>query len=178
MTPEQPGPVVLIGPMAAGKSFLALHLSKFFGYGFVDADQHIVERHGVIAELFVEYGEKYFRDLEADTIELILRSPEYQNAIISIGGGAPMTPRVQDLLADHTVAYLRVDDETVRPRIEGNTTRPLLQPDPLARWHDIFEGRRETYERLASIEVDARGNRDISSMAEELHRKIQQTRSA
>ena len=32
-------PVVLIGPMAAGKSFLALHMSKFYGYDFVDADQ-------------------------------------------------------------------------------------------------------------------------------------------
>ncbi|WP_238147598.1 MULTISPECIES: shikimate kinase [Micrococcaceae] len=178
MSSGQQGPVILIGPMAAGKSFLALHLSKFFGYGFVDVDQLIVERHGVIAELFVEYGEKYFRDIEADTIEMLLRSPDHQNSVISIGGGAPMTARVQELLDAHTVVYVLVDDETVRPRIEGNTTRPMLQPDPIARWHELFEARRETYERLATIVLDGRGDREIVSMADELHRNIQQIRSA
>ncbi|WP_202976677.1 shikimate kinase [Rothia koreensis] len=175
---EPAGPVVLIGPMAAGKSFLALHLSKFHGYGFVDTDQQIVERHGVIAELFTRYGEKYFRDIEADTIEAILRSPEHQNAVVSVGGGAPMTPRVQELLRKHTVVYVQVDVDTVRPRIEGNTTRPMLQPDPIARWNEIFRERRETYEELATVILDARGDREISTMAEELHDIIRSTRSA
>ena len=66
----------------------------------------------------------------------------------------------------------------IRDRIEGNTTRPMLQPDPIARWNEIFRERRETYEELATVILDARGDREISTMAEELHDIIRSTRSA
>lgn len=162
------GPIVLIGPMAAGKSFLALHLAKFHGYKFVDADQLIVSRHGVISEIFETYGERYFRDLEADTIAEVLGDPEYEGAVFSVGGGAPMTPRVRERLAAHRVVYLRIDAETVAPRIAGNTSRPMLRPDPVARWTEILEQRRETYEALADVVIDASGDRSIADMAQEL----------
>ena len=106
-TPQRP--VVLIGPMAAGKSFLALHMSKFYGYDFVDADQVIVSRYGVISKIFAEHGEKYFRDLEADTVAEILRDPDHANAIFSVGGGAPMTPSTRELLRHELGSYVHWD---------------------------------------------------------------------
>lgn len=166
-------PAVLIGPMAAGKSFLALHMSKFYGYDFVDADQVIVQRHGVIAEIFAQHGEKYFRDLEADVIEEILSDPDHANAIFSVGGGAPMTEKVRDLLREELVAYLQVDAATVLPRIRGNRTRPMLQPDPETRWNQLLDSRRERYEELADITVDGTGQRLVAELAQDLHREIQ-----
>lgn len=170
-------PVVLIGPMAAGKSFLALHMSKFFGYDFVDADQVIVHRYGVIAEIFSEHGEKYFRDLEADVIAEVLGNPEHANAIFSVGGGAPMTDRVNHMLKDELVAYLKVDAATVLPRIRGNRTRPMLQPDPERRWNELLESRRERYEELADIVVDGTGQRQVADIAQDLHNDIQRLRA-
>lgn len=170
-------PVVLIGPMAAGKSFLALHMSKFFGYDFVDADQVIVHRYGVIADLFSEHGEKYFRDLEADVVAEVLSDPEHANAIFSVGGGAPMTDRVHEVLKDELVAYLKVDAATVLPRIRGNRTRPMLQPDPERRWTELLESRRERYEGLADIVVDGTGQRQVADIAQDLHNDIQRLRA-
>lgn len=166
-------PVVLIGPMAAGKSFLALHMSKFFGYDFVDADQVIVQRHGVIAEIFAQHGEKYFRDLEADVIQEVLADPAHANAIFSVGGGAPMTDRVAQMLQHELVAYLQVDAATVLPRISGNRSRPMLQPDPEQRWTLLLEQRRPRYEQLARILVDGTGQRQVADMAQDLHNDIQ-----
>jgi shikimate kinase len=161
-------PLVLIGPMAAGKSFLALHMSKFYGYDFVDADQVIVSRHGIISTIFAEHGEKYFRDLEADTVAEILRDPDHANAIFSVGGGAPMTPSTRELLRHELVAYLEVDTETVLPRISGSRTRPMLQPDPERRWRELYESRRACYEELADITLDGTRNRPVAEIGADL----------
>lgn len=174
-TPQRP--VVLIGPMAAGKSFLALHMSKFYGYDFVDADQVIVSRYGVISKIFAEHGEKYFRDLEADTVAEILRDPDHANAIFSVGGGAPMTPSTRELLRHELVAYLEVDTETVLPRISGNRTRPMLQPDPERRWQELYESRRACYEELADITLDGRGNRPVAEIGADLEAELTRLRS-
>ncbi len=170
-------PVVLIGPMAAGKSFLALHMSKFYGYDFVDADQVIVSRYGVISKIFAEHGEKYFRDLEADTVAEVLRDPDHANAIFSVGGGAPMTPSTRELLRHELVAYLEVDTETVLPRISGSRTRPMLQPDPQRRWQELFESRRACYEELADITLDGRGNRPVAEIGADLEAELTRLRS-
>ncbi|NVC24935.1 shikimate kinase [Kocuria rosea] len=164
--------------MAAGKSFLALHMSKFYGYDFVDADQVIVSRYGVISKIFAEHGEKYFRDLEADTVAEILRDPDHANAIFSVGGGAPMTPSTRELLRHELVAYLEVDTETVLPRISGNRTRPMLQPDPERRWQELYESRRACYEELADITLDGRGNRPVAEIGADLEAELTRLRSA
>lgn len=166
-------PVVLIGPMAAGKSFLALHLSRFFGYGFIDADQLIVQKHGPITDIFKEHGEQYFRSLEADVIEDALQDSRYKNAIFALGGGAPMTDRVYEILQDELVAYLEVDAATVLPRIMNSKTRPMLQPDPKRRWLELLDSRRARYEELADIHVDGTGQRKISDIAQDFHNEIQ-----
>lgn len=170
-------PVVLIGPMAAGKSFLALHMSKFYGYDFVDADQVIVSRYGVISGIFAEHGEKYFRDLEADTVAEILRDPDHANAIFSVGGGAPMTPSTRELLRHELVAYLEVDTETVLPRISGTRTRPMLQPDPERRWLELYESRRACYEELADITLDGTRNRPVAEIGADLEAELTRLRS-
>ena len=170
-------PVVLIGPMAAGKSFLALHMSKFYGYDFVDADQVIVSRHGVISRIFAEHGEKYFRDLEADVVAEVLRDPDHADAIFSVGGGAPMIPAVRELLRSELVAYLEVDAATVLPRISGNRTRPMLQPDPARRWQELYEARRGCYEELADITLDGTRNRPVAELGADLEAQIARLRS-
>ncbi|WP_309125374.1 shikimate kinase [Kocuria sp.] len=170
-------PVVLIGPMAAGKSFLALHMAKFYGYDFVDADQVIVSRYGVIPTIFAEHGEKYFRDLEADTIAEVLRDPDHANAIFSVGGGAPMTPSVRELLRHELVAYLHVDAGTVLPRISGNRTRPMLQPDPQRRWQELYDARRGCYEELADITLDGTRDRPVAEIAADLEAEITRLRA-
>lgn len=175
---EQSRPIVLIGPMAAGKTYIGTHLARFYGYEFLDADQLIVERHGEVSEIFEIFGEAHFRELERKTIEEVLTSPVYRNTVFSLGGGAPMTDSVAELLKDECVVYILVDAETVTPRITGNKTRPLLQPNPVERWTDIFERRRSRYEELAHFTLDARGGRPITEMTAEIQAYVTASRKA
>lgn len=175
---EQSRPIVLIGPMAAGKTYIGTHLARFYGYEFLDADQLIVERYGEVSEIFEIFGEVHFRELERKTIEEVLTSPVYRNTVFSLGGGAPMTDSVAELLRDECVVYILVDAETVTPRITGNKTRPLLQPNPVERWTDIFERRRSRYEELAHFTLDARGGRPITEMTAEIQAYVIASRKA
>ena len=175
---EQSRPIVLIGPMAAGKTYIGTHLARFYGYEFLDADQLIVERYGEVSEIFEIFGEAHFRELERKTIEEVLTSPVYRNTVFSLGGGAPMTDSVAELLKDECVVYILVDAETVTPRITGNKTRPLLQPNPVERWTDIFERRRSRYEELAHFTLDARGGRPITEMTAEIQAYVTASRTA
>ena len=175
---ERSRPIVLIGPMAAGKTYIGTHLARFYGYEFLDADQLIVERYGEVSEIFEIFGEAHFRELERKTIEEVLTSPVYRNTVFSLGGGAPMTDSVAELLKDECVVYILVDAETVTPRITGNKTRPLLQPNPVERWTDIFERRRTRYEELAHFTLDARGGRPITEMTAEIQAYVTASRKA
>lgn len=175
---ERSRPIVLIGPMAAGKTYIGTHLARFYGYEFLDADQLIVERYGEVSEIFEIFGEAYFRELERKTIEEVLTSPVYRNTVFSLGGGAPMTDSVAELLKDECVVYILVDADTVTPRITGNKTRPLLQPNPVERWTEIFERRRSRYEELAHFTLDARGGRPITKMTAEIQAYVTATRAS
>ena len=175
---ERSRPIVLIGPMAAGKTYIGTHLARFYGYEFLDADQLIVERYGEVSEIFEIFGEAYFRELERKTIEEVLTSPVYRNTVFSLGGGAPMTDSVAELLKDECVVYILVDADTVTPRITGNKTRPLLQPNPVERWTEIFERRRNRYEELAHFTLDARGGRPITEMTAEIQAYVTATRTS
>ncbi|MDO4898938.1 MAG: shikimate kinase [Rothia sp. (in: high G+C Gram-positive bacteria)] len=169
-------PVVIIGPMAAGKSYIGTHLARFYGYEFLDSDHLIVEKYGEIPQIFSDYGEAEFRRIEAEVIKDVLSSPARRNTIFSLGGGAPMTASTAELLANETVIYIKVDAETVAPRIANPRTRPLLQPNPVEKWQEIFEKRREQFEQLASYTLDTRGGRGISDMAAEIQNFILRSR--
>lgn len=175
---ERSRPIVLIGPMAAGKTYIGTHLARFYGYEFLDADQLIVERYGEVSEIFEIFGEAHFRELERKTIEEVLTSPVYRNTVFSLGGGAPMTDSVAELLKDECVVYILVDADTVTPRITGNKTRPLLQPNPVERWTEIFERRRNRYEELAHFTLDARGGRPITEMTAKIQAYVTATRTS
>lgn len=84
-----PTPLVLIGPMAAGKSHLGHHFAKRYGLDFVDADHVIEAHHGPIPALFTAHGQQHFRAIEAEVVADLLADHRYRNAVISLGGEHP-----------------------------------------------------------------------------------------
>ena len=80
--------IFLIGFMGAGKSTVAGELKDKLEMDRVEMDQMIVENRGMsISEIFDEFGEAYFRNLESNTlIELQKR----KQTIVSCGGGVVM----------------------------------------------------------------------------------------
>lgn len=150
---ELPRSIVLIGPMAVGKTTLGSELARQLRREFIDSDQRIERQHGKISEIFYSRGEKWFRQIEARCIAELLAQPK--SFVLSLGGGAVLDTGTQQLLADHTVIYLSAQLEQVRARILRSTNRPLLGgEDPLARWEKLAKDREGVYRRLANLTVD------------------------
>jgi shikimate kinase len=149
-------PIVLIGPMAVGKSAIGHELAKRLDVPFVDTDTVIVDAHGSIASIFAGRGEHAFREIEARTVASTVEHAEGSATVISVGGGAVLDSGTQQLLDRCTVVYLECDEETVAARIARNSGRPLLAGDAMARWSALFSTRKPVYERLADLVVDVR----------------------
>jgi shikimate kinase len=149
-------PIVLIGPMAVGKSAIGHRLAEHLGVPFVDTDVVIVASHGTIAEIFAGRGEVAFRELEARAVARAIEEAQGSNTVISLGGGAVLDSGTQQLLGRCTVVYLECDAATVAGRIARNSGRPLLAGDAMGRWRSLFATRQPVYERLADLVLDVR----------------------
>ncbi len=146
---------VLIGPPGSGKSTVGAALADLLGVSFHDTDDQIeeVERRA-IADIFLESGEPYFRDVER---AVVLHAVAAHDGVVSLGGGAPLDADIQDALADRVVVLLDVGIADAAKRIGFDRSRPLLAINPRARWVALMTERRPTYERLATHRVDTAG---------------------
>jgi shikimate kinase len=149
-------PIVLIGPMAVGKSAIGQQLAQHLAVPFVDTDVAIVASHGTIAEIFAGRGEHAFREIEARTVAQVIEAADGSHTVISLGGGAVLDSGTQQLLGRCTVVYLECDADTVSERIAKNSGRPLLAGDAMGRWRTLFATRQPVYERLADLVLDVR----------------------
>jgi shikimate kinase len=147
--------------MGSGKTKLGKRIAAILGKPFVDTDRMIVAEHGTIAELFEQFGEAHFRELERVAVEDALA----QDAVVALGGGAILNEQTQVDLANRRVALITVSADAVAPRITG-TKRPLLTGG-IESWTRILESRRETYERLATRTWDT-SSRPLTTIAEEI----------
>ena len=149
--------LILIGPPGCGKSTVGAALAQKLTIDFVDTDVAVESSYGhKISDIFVDKGEEFFRDLEFDTLG---KSLMVQDCVLSLGGGAPIAQRAQDILktAKTPIFFLDVSLAVAAPRVGFNRDRPLLLGNPRAQWQSLAETRRPIYESLASfiIKVDA-----------------------
>ncbi|KAB1657858.1 shikimate kinase [Pseudoclavibacter chungangensis] len=140
--------IVLIGPPAAGKTRGGRRLARRLDVEFVDTDRVIVSRHGPIPDVFASHGESGFRAIEREVVAEALDG----GGVVSLGGGAVMDPDTQRLLPPHTVIQLVASPAAIERRIRGSTKRPLIRS--IDDWQRLYDARRETYERLATVTFD------------------------
>lgn len=155
-------PIVLVGPMGAGKSRVGQRLAASVGAPFIDTDVRIAERYGPIDEIFEREGEEYFRIVEREIVAEALR----EEAVISLGGGAVLHPDTRDDLAELPVVWLRVSPEAVAPRLASGN-RPLLADGGLAKWIAILEARAPIYEAVADLEIDT-SRRSVARIVDDI----------
>jgi len=160
--------IVLIGAPGSGKSTVGVALAAHLQWPFVDTDALIeLKESKKITDLFVENGEEYFRSIEFLALQEVLQE---DSAVISLGGGAPISDMGQELLqlSNSVIVFLDVSLATAAPRVGFNRDRPLLLGNPRAQWQALSEQRRPIYEKLAtqSIKVDDMTVDEIISIIE------------
>ena len=149
--------LILIGPPGCGKSTVGAALAQKLTIDFIDTDVAIESSYGhKISDIFVDKGEEFFRDLEFKVLDQSLMK---EDCVLSLGGGAPIAQRAQEILktAQAPIFFLDVSLAVAAPRVGFNRDRPLLLGNPRAQWQSLAETRRPIYESLASfvIKVDA-----------------------
>ena len=149
--------LILIGPPGCGKSTVGAALAQKLTIDFIDTDVAIEASYGhKISDIFVDKGEEFFRDLEFKVLDQSLMK---EDCVLSLGGGAPIAQRAQEILktAKAPIFFLDVSLAVAAPRVGFNRDRPLLLGNPRAQWQSLAETRRPIYESLASfvIKVDA-----------------------
>ncbi|WP_341945390.1 shikimate kinase [Microbacterium sp. LWH11-1.2] len=155
--------LVLVGPMAAGKTSVGRRVARRLSVPFIDTDKRIVAAHGPIPTIFAEHGEPHFRELERAAVAAALS----EGGVISLGGGAVTDAGTRALLRQHPVVFLTVSADAVADRIRGGS-RPLLAgEDPVDRWIRIFEERRDWYDEVASTTFDT-SRRPMQRIADEI----------
>lgn len=158
----RPDLVVLIGPPGAGKSTVGGLLARQLEVDFTDTDLVIEDELGKkIAEVFVEDGEAFFREIEE---RIVLESLQNQHGVIALGGGSILSEPVQQRLISLTkgkstagsveVIFLDVSIAFAAPRVGFNRERPLLMINPRASWQELMNKRRPIYQRLATRVID------------------------
>jgi shikimate kinase len=88
-----------------------------------------------------------------------------QRAIVSLGGGAVMTPSIAAALTGHPVVLLTITSDAAAARLDPET-RPLVR-DGISAWVDLVAARMPTYTSLAAETWDT-SVRPIDHIASEI----------
>jgi len=116
--------IVFLGMMGSGKTSIGSLISKKLKLDFFDIDQHIEREVGMkISKIFIEKGEKIFREFEEKITLKILKK---KNIVISLGGGAFLNKNIRnEVLSNHLSFWLKLNHEILIKRIRNNSKRPI-----------------------------------------------------
>ena len=141
----------LIGMPGCGKSKTAKYLHAEKGCQTIDLDKYIEEQTGMdIPNIFKNYGEKYFRELETKTLKSI--DDEFDNVIISCGGGVVVNPLNKEAMKKGLIIFLNASIETLKQHLANSSTnRPLLKIKTI---EELFDERIHLYKEFADYIIN------------------------
>lgn len=119
--------IFLIGFMGSGKTSTGKRLATELSMQHIDLDAFIEARYcKSVQKIFSEDGENYFRNIEQ---KILLEVSEYEDIIISTGGGTPCFFDNMHLMnRKGFTVFLDSSVETLAARLQtAKVQRPLLQ---------------------------------------------------
>jgi shikimate kinase len=120
-------PIILVGMMGAGKTAIGKMLATSLNRIFIDIDENIEKQYRMkIYDIFEQYGESKFREIEHEEIKKIDIKSNY---IIATGGGAFTFERNYNIL-NHVglTVWLNVSQKIIVNRLKKSiNNRPLLK---------------------------------------------------
>ena len=116
----------LIGFMGSGKSLIGKQLSEKLRLKYIDLDNFIEKSENIIiAGIFNNSGEVYFRKLEEKCLQEIIKE---DNILVSTGGGTPTIHGLMDIMNNiGETIYLKCCTETLFERLnKDKEKRPMI----------------------------------------------------
>lgn len=163
--------IVLTGMSGSGKSTVGKFLSEKLKINYADIDEQIIRNEKKsINEIFAQNGEKYFRELEKNTVIDVFQ-PE--NMVVSLGGGAFENKDTRNfLLKNSVVIYLKTSANAMYQRLKISTDRPLLNNNMSVEHIESLLNLRKINYELAHFSVST-DNRNIEEIGSEIIKYVQ-----
>lgn len=111
--------------MGAGKSTIGPILANTIGWDSCDLDALIELKVGKkVRQIFEEDGEKYFRKIENETLQLVSQK---SNLVVSLGGGTMAYDKNLEILKRTGITvYLKASSDSFYRRLRHKRDRPQL----------------------------------------------------
>ena len=143
--------IILIGMPGAGKSTVGVVLAKILGKDFEDIDLIIQRKEKRRLQNIIDTdGLQKFLEIEENAI----LDADFNNTVIATGGSAVMSEKgMLNLKKNSIVVYLKLSLEAVTKRIHNLSSRGIAMEKGQT-LSDIFEIRKNLYEKYADIVID------------------------
>jgi shikimate kinase len=163
--------------MGTGKSSVGRIVAKRLGMNYLDLDDVIEEDAGKkISEIFAQYGEPHFRDLESDAVKKV---SQYRNYVIATGGGVVLREsNLEALRKNGVLILLQASPDVIYERTRHEGHRPLLNtPDPLKRIKELLQSRRPYYKKCDfEIDTTKKTQEEVSDEIIEIFKEVKRKR--
>ena len=120
----------------------------------MDLDRYLEEKEQMsIPDIFAQYGESYFRELETRYLSELTQRTE--SMVLSLGGGAVLRPEnVTAIKKSGLLIWLDTPFSRILKNLSNSTTRPLLsKPDKQTETKRLYQTRRPIYRQVSDLRV-------------------------
>jgi len=157
--------IAFIGMMGTGKSVAGKKLAEKLQLAFADLDDMLIYRMGMpIAQAFIVFGEKVFRDYETNAL---MEAVWCDRMVIACGGGVALKKENMDMLEKFVKVRLTASPETIFERIKDDFSRPLIKDNSPPALAKIIADRESCYSKYADITV-CTDNKNVADVVEEI----------
>ncbi len=164
--------IILAGFMATGKTTVGKKLALRIGRSFIDTDRVVEDMTGLkIDQIFEQFGEPYFRELESEIITGLDRYPA-GSLVVATGGGVLLSEanRIR-LKKTGLLILLTASPHDIMKRSGKTGIRPLLKgPDIPGKIKKLLEERRQYY-NCCDLSIDTSG-KTASQIVREIEEKL------
>ena len=163
--------IALLGLRGAGKTTIGRRLARRMHVPFVELDRRIEEAAGLtLDEIFALHGEEYYRRLERETLDRVLR--EARPLVLATGGGIVTSADTFELLRRRALTiWLRAEPEDHWNRVvQQGDRRPMADhPEAMAQLRRLLAARRPLYAEAAyTVETSGRETDEVVRRIESL----------
>lgn len=163
--PPAPRVIALVGLRGAGKTTIGRRLARRIGVPFLELDRRIEQAANLsLGEIFTLHGEDYYRRLERETLEQVLR--DETRMVLATGGGIVTSPDTYALLRRSALTvWLRARPEDHWNRVvRQGDRRPMADhPQAMADLRKLLAAREPLYAAAAhTIDTSGLGIRDAA----------------
>lgn len=143
--------IFLIGMCYAGKTTIGKFLSQKLNKRGIDSRDIFMTKFNMSEnEYLIKYGKSKFQEAEELSI-----SQDFGDCIVSLGGSAIYyTKQIQYLIDNYTVIWLDAPlDVILKRKSNENWERPIVFPDGIKTFQDLYYQRKELYEKYHTIRI-------------------------